>query len=224
MNNNLNKFLFAFLSIFLTTNAFGQKEMKYGLKAGAGIASVSFDDTERELSPLKVFHGGLFLDYIIKDQFSVAVEAIYSMKGVKSLETFTTTDSGIAVTKSYDTKFKFTYIVIPVLPTYKFNNGFFIQAGPTFSILFSGKETGAKTTSTTGQSDIVEPIDDSWTSYLNTTEIGLAGGIGFQSKMGLGISARYEFGLTDAFNYSGYDLARNTLMSVSVSYVVGTKL
>ncbi len=70
-----------------------------------------------------------------------------------------------------------TYINLPVLLKFRTNSGFYVEAGPQFGFKASEKSSS---------------ID----SLAKNTDLSLAGGIGFHSKSGLGIGARYTAGMS----------------------------
>lgn len=72
---------------------------------------------------------------------------------------------------------KLTYINVPVMLKYRSTGGFYVEAGPQF---------GFKTSETS------QSID----SLAKSTDLSIAGGLGYHSKMGLGIGARYTAGLS----------------------------
>ncbi len=89
-----------------------------------------------------------------------------------------------------------------MLVQYKIPSGFFVEAGPQVAFLISAKA---------GSSDIKDAMkstDNSW-----------VGGLGYKSAMGLGVSARYDFGY---FNVSKAGTIKNKVIMVSVFYSFGS--
>lgn len=72
---------------------------------------------------------------------------------------------------------KVSYINIPVLLKYRTIGGFYLEAGP---------QIGFKTGGSSATLD----------SLTKSTDVSIAAGIGFHSKIGLGIGARYTAGLS----------------------------
>jgi len=104
--------------------------------------------------------------------------------------------------KSSDQTYKFGYIDIPVLVQYKTPSGFFVEAGPQVGFLISAK---------VNSTDIKE--------NMKSTDFSWVGGLGYKSAMGIGASARYDFGYT---NVSEFGTLKNKTIMVSVFYTFGS--
>jgi hypothetical protein len=78
---------------------------------------------------------------------------------------------------------KVTYVNIPVLLKYRSTGGFYLEAGPQIGF-------------NTGESS--ETLD----SLAKSTDLSIAAGIGFHSKMGLGIGARYTAGISKVGDFA----------------------
>ncbi|MEO5893794.1 MAG: porin family protein [Ferruginibacter sp.] len=100
---------------------------------------------------------------------------------------------------------KVSYLNIPVMFKYRSTGGFYIEAGP---------QVGIKTSEKSSTVD----------SLAKSTDLSVAGGIGFHSKMGLGIGARYTAGLSKIGDFkpqNGIDPDfKNGVIQVSIFYTL----
>jgi len=110
--------------------------------------------------------------------------------------------SGKGAKSSIQGTFKFGYIDVPVLVQYKTPSGFFVEAGPQVGFLISAK---------------VNSTD--WKENMKSTDFSWVGGLGYKSAMGIGASARYDFGY---INVSNSGTIKNKTIMVSVFYTFGS--
>jgi hypothetical protein len=200
-------------------------------------------------------HAGIFFNIPIIENLSIQPEIIFSMKGANyskvaelsgsgdSTSYISTNDSIVtyytgSLKLDYNIKYNLTYIDIPILVKYKFNNGIIITAGPHISILttsafkFEGNltldllvyQTNSFNNSNTTVIDttttiFIEEIDKS-KDDLNTIDVGLIVGIGYEFPFGLGIHARYVTGLTELYNNKEDSGFRNSVIQLGVSYKI----
>jgi Outer membrane protein beta-barrel domain len=140
-------------SLFISTISIAQK-FELGVKAGGNISNFtgsSYEDTKAKT--LVGFHAGAFVSLFVGSKLE-------------------------DVSGSESTDFKLTYINIPILVKYRFNGGFYLEAGP---------QVGFK---------VHEEVDGSSEDFAKSTDVSVAGGLGYHSKIGLGIGARYTAGLS----------------------------
>jgi hypothetical protein len=148
--------------------SFGQKllsKLEFGITAGGNYSN--FTDANFSTDALPGFHAGLTVAYKFSDHFLVQEEFLYSLQGAKI-------KGGTLGTQDI----KLSYLAVPILFKYRTNSGFYIEAGPQASYKIK-EDLGGIT-----DSKFAEKID-----------FGMTGGLGYQSKMGLGIGARYVYGL-----------------------------
>ena len=162
-----------FALLLAGTTSFAQ-HFDIGIKGGANISNFtgSSNISEWKASTLVGFHAGAFLGLYLGDNFSIQPEVLFSTQGAK-IDNGTTKDD-----------YKLTYINVPVLAKYRFNGGFYIEAGP--QIGFNVHSTVAGTSE----------------DFAKSTDLAIAGGLGFSSKIGLGIGARYVAGLSKVGDFN----------------------
>ena len=143
----------------------------FGIKAGANFANLNVQG-EEPFNTKTFYHVGLLSHIHVSDAFAIQPEVVYSRQG--------------AETKTSDPReiVKLGYLNIPVLAQFMFGNGFRIQAGPQLGILLNADSEVA---------GVETEIDD----QLKKTDFSIVGGISYMLPMGLGIDARYNYGLSD---------------------------
>jgi hypothetical protein len=164
--------------LFTSSFVFAQK-VQFGIKAGANVSNFTGGNFDAvEKKALVGFHGGAFLNFSFVG-FAIQPEAMISTQGAKI-------DS---VSGSYD--WKVTYIAVPVMAQYRFPGGFFIEAGPQVAFKI-GENIENKTVG----------------NFARDLDLSAAGGLGFKSKSGFGLGARYTVGLSKVGDFeasSGID-------------------
>ncbi len=163
----------AIVLLLAGTTSFAQ-HFDIGLKAGANISNFngSSNVSTVKANTLVGFHAGVFLGLYLGNNFSVQPEVLFSTQGAK-IDNGTTKD-----------EYKLTYINIPVMLKYRFNGGFYLEAGP---------QVGFNVHST---------VSGTSQDFAKSTDLAIAGGLGFSSKIGLGIGARYVAGLSKVGDFN----------------------
>lgn len=151
----------------------------WGVKGGVNFATVNgdFESPDSRTS----FHVGLVGEFPLADIFSLQIEALYSGQGFE-----VDVPAGI-FTDSETLEYQLDYINVPVLAKVYLFKGFSLEAGPQFSFLVN-EEIDSLPNDNAGDTD---------TDEAETFEFGVAGGLTFQTEMGLFATARYVQGITD---------------------------
>lgn len=166
-------------------------KLEFGLKAGGNYSN--FTDANFTTDPLPGFHAGFTVAYKITDNFLVSEEFLYSLQGAKVKEgTFAGQD------------IKLSYAAVPILLKYRTNSGFYVEAGG---------QAGFKV-----KEDIGGVTD---AKFAKKIDFGAVCGVGFQSKMGLGIAARYVYGVQKVAETPSPVLGdfKNNSIQASILYV-----
>jgi hypothetical protein len=146
--------------------------LSFGVKAGTNYGN--FTNASFATDPMLGFHAGPSVSFRMSNHFSVVEDFLFSMEGAKNKSTL----FGGQDIKLY-------YVAVPVVFRYKTNMGLFIEAGTQTSIKVHEEVAGL----TNG-------------SFAKNMNMGAVGGIGYLSKTGLGVTARYVYGLTKVNNFS----------------------
>lgn len=174
--------------------SFGHKLMskfEFGIKAGGNYSD--FTNANFSTDPLPGFNAGLTVAYKITNNFLVQEEFLYSLQGAKAK---TGTFAGQDI--------KLSYAAIPILLKYRTNSGFFVEAGG---------QAGFKVKEDIGG------ITDA--KFARKVDYGAVCGVGFKSKMGLGIEARYFYGVQKVSETPSAELgdSKNNSIQAGIIYV-----
>lgn len=188
------KKIILFSLLFISTVSFAQT-FQLGIKAGPNFSNFNgsnFEDSKAKT--LVGFHAGAFVSLFVGNNFAIQPEVLLSTQGAR-----------LEDANSNKTDYKLTYINIPVMLKYRFNGGFYLEAGP---------QLGFK---------VHEQVDGSSENFAKNTDVSLAGGLGFHSPMGLGIGARYAAGVTklgDIKNAPSQPDWKNGVIQMSLFYTL----
>ena len=180
---------------FASSSAFAQK-FEIGAKGGINISNFTGTSWQDASSKSLVgFHVGGFISFFLGDNFAIQPEVLFSTQGAK------VTDS------AFSSNVKVSYINIPVMLKYRFNGGFYVEAGPQIGFKSSESNNG-----------------ETISNFAKSTDLSLAAGIGYHSKIGLGIGARYTAGLSKVGDFSASDGInpdfKNGVIQISIFYTL----
>ncbi len=180
------------LGFGILTMVVNGQQFQLGAKGGVNISNYTGDDVES--NALVGFHLGAFINLLFGDHLSLQPELVFSTQGTKIK------DAGEEV------DWKVNYLNIPVLLKYRFNGGFFVEAGPQVGLKLS-EELG----------------DESTEDLIKNTDISAALGLGYHGKSGFGIGARYNAGLSKVadFEFEGVKPdVKNSVIQISLFYTL----
>jgi hypothetical protein len=198
------KLVFTLLTAFLITGvALAQHGntppgfINLGIKGGLNLYNIHNDNDVKYDSKIG-YHFGLLGHIHLSDYFALQPEIVYSTQGAKYK------------LNNESTNFNLSYINVPVLFQYMFDNGLRLQAGPQLGLLLAAK---SKTGSTTiDNKENLKPID-----------LALSIGAGYIfPPVGLGIDVRYNLGLND-INETGDVKSTNRGLQLGLFYIFGHK-
>ena len=157
----------------LSLNAQSKMQSSFGIKGGVNFARYEIKDADTDFKTL--WHAGLLAHLHMSDAFAIQPELVYSRHGSER------TIAG----DNYDDINQ--YLTVPVLFQFMTSNGFRIQAGPQIGFLLKATQD-------------IDGAETDTKDYYKKTDVALTGGIGFLTKSGFGLDARYVYGLTDISN------------------------
>lgn len=141
----------------------------FGIKGGLNLSTLR---GESDVYSNKTgFHVGMFYHIHISQHLAIQPELLYSLQGAKVKNTI------------LKNNLKLSYINLPILAQYMFDNGFRLETGPQPGVLVSAKQHYNGT-------DI--DIKDN----LKTLDLSWAFGVGYITSKKWGIDARYNLGIT----------------------------
>lgn len=207
-----------------TTKSMSSSDIRFGVKAGMNVASLSEDAGLEDQKSKIGFNAGVFVNIPIAESFSIQPEVLYSQYGAKieSRDEFTVAGTTTRNVESYSTHLD--YITVPVMFQYNFVPNFYIEAGPELGFMIGAKNKGDRTTTvTTGSTTSTSTAsytDDIDKDNLNTINLGIGLGAGYYFTDNIGVTARYVAGVTDVAKDrpSGSDAIRNNTFQVGLAY------
>src|SRR5688572_3127830 len=179
-------------TILITTTANAQ-HVNLGLKAGLNLYNIH-NSNGAEYDTKAGFHAGLIGHIHLARQFALQPELLYSAQGAKY------TTAGI------ESKLNLGYINVPIMFQYMFDNGFRLQAGPQVGFMIN-----AKSETNDNKTDVKD--------NFKTIDFGLGAGVGYvHTPSGLGVDARYNFGLS-SINENSTVKSTNRGLQLGVFYL-----
>ncbi len=183
---------------------------RFGLKAGINLASLEPDNypgTDVNFNNKTSFHAGVFANIPLGGKLRFQPELLYSSQGAKG-KSFPI--SGGISTNSNEQDLG--YIALPLMFQLQSTSGFVFELGPQASYLISGKLEGANDAETENE------------SVFDRFDVAASGGVGYLSRVGLGINARYNFGLSNIINEGDTDDGpelKNRVFQIGLTYQFG---
>ncbi len=192
----------AHLALFAQTSKPTKMAVKtrFGVKAGVNIAELRAKNfpssTQVDVNTKSTFHGGFFVNIPFgTGNLSFQPELLYNGQGSKVSETSTKTVGTVTTTTKSTYDQALNYISIPMMLHVKSSNGFIVELGPQISYLVKAQQDGAGTTT-------------DYKGNFDKMEYSIGGGLSYLSRIGLGIGARYNWGLRNIYN-DATTVARN---------------
>lgn len=169
---------FFLAAVLLTAAQLSAQSFQIGIKGGGNLSD--FLSTSNaggtSYSAQAGWNAGAFVNFWLGNHFAVAPEILYSTAGAGIKETATGNGGAVNVNSNLHLR----YVSLPVMAKVRFTGGFYLEAGPEVSLNVS---------SSTWEDQTVKNL-------TNNAELGAAAGLGYQSPIGLGVSLRYNVGLT----------------------------
>jgi hypothetical protein len=183
--------------LFATISTFAQVRFDLGLKGGLNFANVSASSSiAKNYDGRTGYHFGAYA-MLKLTKIAIQPEVIFSRQG----QTFSTPS-----VNNLDASFD--YINIPIMIKFYLVAGLNLQAGPQFGFLSSAKGdlVNATTNAVTKGQDL--------TSFLQTSDVSLGVGAGWDFPFGLNITARYNIGLSDINKFTNNSLPSSLTSSL----------
>lgn len=171
------------------------QNVKFGIKGGLNISKLTAFDESKTLAG---FNAGGFINIGLNKSWAIQPEVVYSAQGTKL-------NSSVFFGLGHiPSTVKLNYVNVPVMVQYTIAEAFYVEAGPQLGILASAKYR--VNNNTTDVKDDMKSID-----------FGLGFGCGYTFDMGLGVNARYNFGLTNVFDSDNFN-HKNSVAQIGLSY------
>jgi len=174
--------LAALCAVFYTTHA----QIKPGIKAGLNITNIVGKDIPEYRSKVG-FHFGLTGNLEMTKNLGVRAELLYSAQGARWDDD--------------NEKTTLNYLQLPVLVRYRFDKGFFAEAGPQIGFLLKAEDDD--------EGDIYNIKE-----FVKKSDISLALGVGYSLNTKFDVYARYNASFTKY-----YDEEKNSVFQFGVNYI-----
>jgi hypothetical protein len=192
-------------------------QTRFGLKGGVNLATLSAQEFTATANPgtnnKTAYHVGAFVNIPLSATIRLQPELVLSSQGSKMEEQRTTTGG----TTQYIYEEDLNYINLPIMLQVQTVGGFFVETGPQFSYLLDAEQNGTSPISTTDRTNI-DPFRDNF-------DIAWGLGVGYLSRVGLGIGARYNYGLRNIVNENdntgNVGELRNRVLQIGLVYQFG---
>jgi Outer membrane protein beta-barrel domain len=185
--------------VFVSSHSFGQGfvqgimgRLSFGLKAGANYSNYTQENFSSD--GLVGFHAGAVVDFKLTKNLFIQEEFLFSTQGAK-----------IKGDLFDNQNVKVNYFTVPFLLKYRTNIGLYLEAG---------SQVGMRTSENIGNTQIGE--------FAKSLDLSAAGGLGYQSKSGLGFGVRYVAGLSKVGDFQISDTKpdfKNSVMQASIFYI-----
>jgi hypothetical protein len=186
----------------------------FGIKAGANWAKFDVDEFPgTSVNNKTSLHAGVFLNLPIGARnLNFQPELLYNAVGSKMRTT--TTVGSVTTEQPYEQDL--SYISLPLMFQIRTPNGLFIELGPQPSFLISAKQEGPGNTDTDNKAS------------FDKFDLAMNAGIGFTTRVGFGVHARYSYGLTNVLEDGGGNNSpndgpelKNRVLQVGLHYMFG---
>ena len=181
--------------VLLSTQSFSQgllKRLSFGLKAGGNYSNYTNADFATE--GIVGFHAGALVSFRIIDNLYIQEEFLFSSQGAKMKNDL----FGKENVNVY-------YMTVPFLLKYRSKMGLYIEAGPQVGMRIKDDLKGS-----------------SFGDFAKKLDLAAAGGIGYQSKIGLGFGVRYIAGLSKVGDFKISDVNtdfKTNVAQASIFYI-----
>ncbi|WP_200977681.1 porin family protein [Echinicola sp. 20G] len=193
-------------------------KLEFGLDGGMAFTDINGLPSSSSVS---AFHLGFYFDIKMEEHLYLHTGVIVkSTLGAHKIPTYPVGEQSLDELMSEgDIRRRLSYFNVPIYLKYKFDNRFFIEAGPQLGLLHGAKDEFF--TDIKDEDDLVftEDIRDSYKAL----DYGLAGGIGYRLMKGNGMNVgfRYYLGLADILKDNTNESLNNRAFYLYVGIPIG---
>lgn len=198
---------FAQTTTTTTTRPMSSSDVRFGIKAGMNVSSLSKNETLEDQGSKIGFNAGVFANIPIAESFSIQPEVLYSQYGDKY--------DYVVAGNRYSYANHLDYVTVPVMFQYNFIPNLYVEAGPEFGFMVSAKNKAKNETN----NDVLAESGN-YKDNFNTFNVGIGLGAGYYFTDNIGITARYVAGVTDIAKDrpANSDAVRNNAFQVGLAY------
>ncbi len=194
-----------------------QVKIELGVKGGLNISGLALSSGGKlvgaKYNNFTSFHGGAYGLFRL-GKLAIQPEVVYSRQG----QNYTTPNYS-------NLRTDLNYINVPVMIKYYPFGGVNLQVGPQLGFLMSAKGDLVQVFSSGSLGQAV--FNQDLKNYLNSTDFSIAFGAGVDLPLGINISVRYNYGLSNINKFSGgssdtpsFSVAKtqNQVIQISIGY------
>ncbi len=170
------------------------KKLGWGVDAGVNLSKFDLDRGEfadpsltPDVKAKTSFHLGAFLDIPLGGMLSLKPSLMYSRQGSEVMERASAGENGT----KYEEDLAYL-LVAPASLHVMTKPGFIFETGPMLGYLVGAEQDGPAPYNNDNMRDQRNKIDLLWSA-----------GVGFLTKVGVGVHARYNYGFSNVLNNSG---------------------
>jgi hypothetical protein len=176
----------------------------FGIKAGVNLAKLRATNLGGNFNSKTSLQGGFVANIPLGGMLSFQPELLYLSSGGKNSNTLL----GQTITTEQDLHYISLPLMLQVKPG---GSGFFVEVGPQASYLI--RATNEVNNTETNNKDEFDKFD-----------VAVNGGLGFITRVGLGLNARYSYGLSNILEDNGTDTdtkLKNSGIQIGLVYLFG---
>lgn len=198
---------FAQTTTTTTTRPMSSSDVRFGIKAGMNVSSLSKNETLEDQGSKIGFNAGVFANIPVAESFSIQPEVLYSQYGDKY--------DYVVAGNRYSYANHLDYVTVPVMFQYNFIPNLYVEGGPEFGFMVSAKNKAKNETN----NDVLAESGN-YKDNFNTFNVGIGLGAGYYFTDNIGITARYVAGVTDIAKDrpANSDAVRNNAFQVGLAY------
>jgi len=184
------------LSLLLVAGCFtmavaAQQKPVFGIKAGINVSGLHNDNIDDAYDTKLGFHLGGLAHLHVSPKIAFQPEIQFSTQGAEF--------------RNSNDEIQLTYINVPLMFQYMFNNGFRIEAGPQIGLMVGAEHE-------------IGSIDVDRKQDYEGVDVGLGIGLNYLTYSGFGVGGRYNHGLSNIFEQGTTDL-KNRVFQISLFYM-----
>lgn len=201
---------FAVIFLLCSLSSFSQKQISnnkimFGVKAGLNVSNLV--QKSNSMDPLTGLYFACVVEFKISDVFAIEPELGYSGQGADLKGYFSEFNSNV------NGRYRLEYFNIPVMAKYYFWKGLCVEAGPQVGFLSSASFVGD--VEMDGQ---MQHVDANVKDSFKKTDFGVNLGLGYTTKQGGFLGARFNSGLTDVFKNNPNKPIMNSVLQFYLGY------
>jgi len=187
----MKKISLALVTIFSYSSLVAQEKPVFGLKAGLNVADIHIQNVDNAYNSRLGFHAGGVAHFHLSRKVAFQPEIQFSAQGAEY--------------KGSNNEVSLSYINIPLMFQYMFNNGFRIEAGPQVGLMVNAE-------------DKIGNLELDRDNDFKGTDVSVGLGLNYLTYSGLGFGGRYNFGLNNIYETGSNDYA-NRVFQLSIFYM-----